>query len=326
MSVKPDDRNYQATPTQHTAMKKQFALAVVLTILPLMPAFAQYRDQNQQPRQPQISVSGSAEVKVAPDQIFLYVGLETRDRNLEKASQEMERRVVAIRDFLKRNGVNDKDVQTDYISIKPEFADPCYIDYRTGLPLVFTDAASIDAAVRPTSQAQAVNPQTGLPMGNERTVLTNCIYTNYVAQRNLGIKLTQTGTFEKVLTGLLTNGVNSVHGIDLRVSEIRKYKDQARAMAVKAAKEKAEAAALILGVKVGKPLSVDLMDWGGWSRWNGGQWEMGGRYQGGGNNNSSNANSNGGGSLEGLPESDDGALSVGQISVSANVNVTFLIK
>ena len=309
-------------------MKKQFALAAVLIILLLMPAFAQYGDQNQ-PRQPQISVSGSAEVKVAPDQIFLYVGLETRNQNLEKASQEMERRVTAVVDFLKRSGINDRDVQTDYISINPEYVDGCDIDSSTGLPRVLSGTMDY-ATYRRYVSGRVIDPVTGLPFAIKGLVLTNCICTNYVVQRNMGIKLTQTGNFEKVLTGLLTNGVDSVHGIDLRVSEIRKYKDQARAMAVKAAKEKAEAAALILGVKVGKPLSVDLNDWGGWSRWNSGQWEMGGRYQGGGNNNnSSNANSNGGGgggSLDELPESEDGALSVGQISVSANVNITFLIQ
>jgi uncharacterized protein YggE len=175
-------------------------------------------------------------------------------------------------------------------------------------------------------RVENVDPATGLPLSTG-AVLTNCVYTNYVVQRNIGIKLMQTGNFEKVLTGLLTNGVDCIHGIDLGISQISKYKEQARAMAVQAAKEKAEAAASILGVKVGKPLTVDLNDWGGWSRWNNGEWEAGGRYQGnGGGGGGYNASANNDVADGGLPESEDGTLSVGQISVSANVNVTFSIQ
>ena len=55
-------------------MKARFLLAMAVTALSAFPAFSQ---QSQEP--PQISVSGSAEVKVAPDEIYLRLGVETRD-------------------------------------------------------------------------------------------------------------------------------------------------------------------------------------------------------------------------------------------------------
>jgi uncharacterized protein YggE len=139
----------------------------------------------------------------------------------------------------------------------------------------------------------------------------------YRVSKGIGVKLTDVGKFDGVLTGLITNGVNIVQGIDFRTTELRKYKDQARAMAIRAAKEKAEAMAGELGLKVGKPFSITVNDAGGWLSW-------GGRGFGGYNglqNLSQNAAANGGGADE-----NGATFAAGQISVSASVNVSFLIQ
>jgi uncharacterized protein YggE len=138
----------------------------------------------------------------------------------------------------------------------------------------------------------------------------------FVVRKSIEVKLTDTGSFEGLLTGLLTNGVNNVHGIEFRTSQLRKHRDTARAMAIRAAREKASALASELGVKCGKVYNINANDWGGWSA-SGGYW--GGRYGGG---MYQNAVQNVGGSVE----TDDSTLSVGQISVSATVNVSFLIE
>ena len=49
----------------------------------------------------------------------------------------------------------------------------------------------------------------------------------YVVQKSIGIRITSVALFESVLTGLLTNGVNYVHGIEFRTSELRKHRDAA---------------------------------------------------------------------------------------------------
>ena len=55
-------------------------------------ALAQAMDQASQP--PQINVSGSAEVKVAPDEIYLRPGVETRHENLDDAKRQNDERIV----------------------------------------------------------------------------------------------------------------------------------------------------------------------------------------------------------------------------------------
>lgn len=244
-------------------MKTRLIIGIALTTLSLTSAFSQVL--------PQISVSGSAEVKVAPDQIHLSVGVETRHENLAEAKRQNDDRVSSALSFLKRSGVKDKDVQTDFMGVEPVYDN----DVSRTKPVA------------------------------------------YIVQKSIGIRLTKVSTFEGVLTGLLTNGVNYVHGIDFRTSELRKHRDTARAMAIQAAKEKADALASELGVKRGKVYSITENYWGGWWSWSGSYW----RSRGGGGMQQNVAQNAGGAS-----EATEGALSVGQISVSATVNVSFLIE
>jgi hypothetical protein len=136
-------------------------------------------------------------------------------------------------------------------------------------------------------------------------------------RKSIEIRLTKFDKFESLLTGLLTNGVNAIHGIDFRTTELRKHRDTARAMAIRAAKEKADALASELGVKCGKVYNITANDYGGWWSSYGSYW--GGRYGGG---QFQNAVQNNGGNSP----TEDGTFSVGQISVSASVNVSFLIE
>lgn len=247
-------------------MKTQLMLAWAAVALAASTAFAQ-----QPLTPPMISVSGSAEVKVAPDEIYLRLGVETRHENLEDAKQQNDERVSKSLAFLKSSQVKSKDVQTDFISIEPTY----------------------DTSVSRTKPV------------------------TFVVRKSIEVKLSDPDTFEGLLTGLLTNGVNNVHGIEFRTSQLRKHRDAARAMAIRAAKEKATALASELGVKCGKVYNITANDWGGWWSSSGSYW--GGRYGGGMYQNMAQ-------NVGGSSGTDDSTLSVGQISVSATVNVSFMIE
>ena len=70
-------------------------------------------------------------------------------------------------------------------------------------------------------------------------------FIGYEVEKTIVFILKDVSKFEEFLSGVLEAGANSVQGIQFRTTELRKYKDQARAMAVKAAKEKAVAKAQI---------------------------------------------------------------------------------
>jgi len=244
-------------------MKIRFLFALAAATLPFTSAFSQ------------INVSGSAEVKVAPDEIRLSVGVETRDENLDVARQQNDERIACALAFLKGAGVKEKDVQTDFISIEPDY------NYNS-------------SHVKPVA---------------------------YIVRKSIEIRVTAITNFEGIVTGLLTNGVNYVHGIDFRTSQLRKYRDQARAMAIQAAKEKADAMASELGMKCGKVCSINVNDWsGGWGGYGNG---WGQRW--GNNYPAQNAVQNLGDS-GGAADSAGETFSVGQIRVSATVNLSFLME
>jgi uncharacterized protein YggE len=252
-------------------MKTRFLLILAVALLPFTSAISQVLTPP-----PQINVSGSAEVKVAPDEIRLSVGVETRDENLDVAERQNDERISSALAFLKGAGIREKDVQTDFISVEPDY------NYNS-------------SHVKPVA---------------------------YIVRKSIEIRVTAITNFEGIVTGLLTNGVNYVHGIDFRTSQLRKYRDQARELAIKAAKEKADAMASALGVKRGKVYNINVNDWSGGcggygGRW-GAQWGFNGQV-----NNVQNL-----GTLSDVAGADTAAetFSVGQISVSASVNVSFLIE
>ena len=237
---------------------------------------------------PLINVSGSAEVKVAPDEVDLSVGVETRHESLEQAKRQNDERISKALEFLKGNGVKNNDVQTDYISIEPVYDPTAGIDPRTGLPIAGYD---------------------------QHKALVEPAY--YLVRKSIGIKLIDISKFDMILSGLVSNGVNRVQRTEFRSSELRKHKDKARAMAVQAAKDKAAAMAAELGVKVGKPQNITVNDWSGWSGWSPqAGWGGGGAvpYQ----NSSQN--------LGGVAGENGPTVAIGQISISANVSVSFLIE
>jgi uncharacterized protein YggE len=71
--------------------------------------------------------------------------------------------------------------------------------------------------------------------------------------RRIAVILHDLSKFESLLSGVLQAGVNYVHNIEFRNTELRKHRARARSMAILAAREKAVALAKDLGQKVGRP-------------------------------------------------------------------------
>ena len=240
----------------------------IILFASLAAALAQY----QQPP-PQINVSGSAEVRVVPDEIRLSVAVESRNAALDAARLDNDTKIAAALAFLKGSDVPESDVKTDFISVRPDY-----------------DVAR--SRVTPVA---------------------------YIVRKSIEVRLTNTVAFQSVVTGLLTNGVNFIDSVDFRTTQLRQHRDQARLLAVRAAKEKAKALTDELGVKLGRPYNVNATDnssyLGSSSRFN--------NSIAGANNYAQNVSVSGGG---GASDNASDAFAVGQISITSNVSVSFLIE
>jgi|SRR5690554_243286 len=78
----------------------------------------------------------------------------------------------------------------------------------------------------------------------------------YVANQTINIFLRDLSQYETVMDGLIKAGVNRINYVTFQSSQLEKLKSEARVLAVKDAKRKAEDFAGALGQKVGKAIII----------------------------------------------------------------------
>lgn len=137
----------------------------------------------------------------------------------------------------------------------------------------------------------------------------------------IAITLRDVSKTSQVLAAALQTGANEVIQVDFYTSELRKYRDEARELAMKAAREKAEALTAAAGAETGCVLSIHENSWSYYNGWwygrnqNANQWTQ---------NVIQNAAPAAGES--GSTGGEDEPISLGQISVKAEINASFGIK
>jgi uncharacterized protein YggE len=218
-----------------------------------------------QPNQDRLTVTGDAEIKVAPDRVVINVGVESRNPQLSIAKSHNDTAIAAILAAAKREQVTAADVQTDFIEITPVYQSRTSTENR--------EAYTVDF---------------------------------YRVNKTVAITLRDVTRFERLLTTVIDAGANRVYGVNFQTSELRKHRDQAREMAVKAAIEKAQAMAAAAGLRVDKPESIAAYNQAG---------PVYGRSM---SNAAQNASFAAGNDLE-----SGGTIAPGRITVSAAVTLTF---
>src|SRR5687768_6037226 len=98
-------------------MKKISLLSVLF--LTGLTAFAQMQPVSSSALPPLVSVSGTGEVKVQPDEIMLNLAVDVRGKTLEEARKQNDDKVASILNYLKKYGVDPKHVQTTFMTVQP---------------------------------------------------------------------------------------------------------------------------------------------------------------------------------------------------------------
>lgn len=133
------------------------------------------------------------------------------------------------------------------------------------------------------------------------------IFLGYEVSKKIVLTLRDMSRIESLLSDVVKAGVNRVEDIDFRTTQIRKYKDQARQMAIRAAQEKAIALTKEIGQTIGKAHSIT--------------------EEGAGSSSSNNYTvSNARGDVGGDYSDAEGTIAIGQIPVIARVTVSFELK
>ena len=126
----------------------------------------------------------------------------------------------------------------------------------------------------------------------------------FVAAQTMTVTVRDISKLDTLLEALVQAGGNRIDSIEYEISDLRKYRDQARNLAVKAAREKAGALAQALGQEIGKAQQVEEVP------------EVNYQYSGG---MLSNSVSEG----ESRARAAGPSLAAGQKTISASVTVQF---
>lgn len=221
-----------------------------------------------------ISVTGTADVMVMPDEAVFTLAVETTNLEISKAKSENDSRIKKIKAITNELKIESKYVVTDYINVNPKYS---YVNNGES------------------------------------------IFKGYTVHRGLVITLKDLAKFEELLTSLLEAGANYIQNVQFKTTQLRKYKDEARTLAIRAAKEKASAMAKELGQTVGKATLVQEVQEDAISYYS--PWSS--AYAGA--NWASNSLSNATANVQ-MPAAQGSSLddfSPGQMKVSARVSVTF---
>lgn len=185
---------------------RTIAVAAFLLFLTLEPK-AGAQDSCARPRL--ISVTGTAEVNVAPDEAILSLGVESRDKDLGMAKSRHDKHVRQLMALARKAGVEGKDIQTSALRMGPN-----YSEEKVPRLLGYEVSQTIDMTLRDLSK------------------------------------------YEALMTNLLIAGVDRVQGIQFVVTDPKKYREEARVRAIRAARDKAVVMAAELGQTVGKPWEI----------------------------------------------------------------------
>ena len=144
-------------------------------------------------------------------------------------------------------------------------------------------------------------------------------FIGYFVRNTFVVTLSNPEKVEELVSNVLQSGVNYIHGIDFQTTEFNKYREQARELALIAAKEKAEKMASALGQSIGDPLQIS-------EGYGGGDWWYYNSWSGWGYGRSNTMSQN---VVQNIPSGSGNiseSIALGKISIKANVTVTFELK
>jgi hypothetical protein len=142
------------------------------------------------------------------------------------------------------------------------------------------------------------------------------VFAGFTIRNMFVVSLSDPAKVDALITAALDAGVNYLLNVEFQTTELKKYREQARELATRAAREKAEKMAAVLGETVGQALQIDEAGQNSgvsyYSSWNSG-WGTGNRGNAGGSQNVVGISSG---------ETVD-TVALGKVGVRASVRVVF---
>lgn len=160
-----------------------------------------------------VSFNGEGKVLAKPDVAVTNASIVTQAATSKEAQDQNSKKSRSVVDFLKRNGVDEKDIKTVGYNIYPQYVYPRSVIYE--------------------------------PIGGPKI-------SGYQVIENLEVKVRNLDKVSDILDGAVAAGANQIGGLVFKIDNLDKLKAEARAKAVADAKKKASELQGQIGLKLGK--------------------------------------------------------------------------
>jgi len=93
--------------------------ALIFVIIFFLLAFSYVLAESEETRS--VTIMGEAELKIVPDEIIFYLGVETCEKDLKFAMEKNDKIVSQVFTVARSFGIEEKHIQTGYIKINPSY-------------------------------------------------------------------------------------------------------------------------------------------------------------------------------------------------------------
>jgi uncharacterized protein YggE len=161
-----------------------------------------------------ISVTAEGEVTAVPDIAVLNFTSSKDGATAKEAQNLLNKDVTAVISYLKKQGIAEKDIKSDYGGVNPKYSNERMVCIT-------------------------------YPCQSEPKIV------GYTATQSITVKVRAVDTANDVRTGLSSIGVQNISGPSFSIDNEDNLQDEARAKAIDNAREKAQILARQLGVNLG---------------------------------------------------------------------------
>lgn len=176
-----------------------------------------------------VSFSGEDRIFAKPDIVAVSFSIVTEAATSKAAQEANSQKSQKVVDFLKEQGIEEKDIKTTEYNVYPQYS------YPRPLPLSLQ------------GQSYPVNPSP-----KPEYYPSSPRITGYQINQSFEIKVRDLDKVSAVLDGLVTAGVNQVNHLGFKIDDPDKLQTEARKQAIENAKIKARKLQKQLGIRLGK--------------------------------------------------------------------------
>ena len=174
-----------------------------------------------------ITVTGEGEVNALPDLATFSFTVSADAKTVSAAQEEVTQKVDAVLEAIKSLGVEEKDIKTTDYSVYPRYS--------------YNQMPCTQFSCPPSRQTLE----------------------GYTASHNVTVKVRKTDDAGKILAAAGEKGATNLSGISFTIDDPEELRSEARALAIKNAREKADVLTDNLGVKLVRVVSYSDSSNGG---------------------------------------------------------------